>query len=542
MLLLARLLLALAGLPLSQPPPLAARSLPAPDALPRLLRAHVAFLADDALEGRGTGTRGGLIAAEYVAAQFRRLGLAPAGDSAGFLQRVHLLGRTPNAELRATPDARAAGAGPDTAALRWAQDYVLAPEIDDTVAHIGGELVFAGYGVVAPNRGWDDYKGADLRGKVALVLAGVPDPSRFDPGYGRPWNAVREKAQEAARRGAVGILVVDVPESGVPWEAIQALTRERIGLPAQPDAVRYWGWVTPDAAASLAALGDQDFGRLMRAARDPDFRPTPLGVSLGGTLHVAIRPIETQNVVARLPGSGPHAREAVVVGAHYDHLGIGRPVYGDSIYNGAEDNASGVAGVLGAAEKLAATHPARSIYFVAFGAEELGLLGSQWFVAHPPVPQHEIVAAVAMDELNLYGATRDIGTVGVDQTSLGAVVRRAAAAEGMRINEDPDDIASGRFYRSDNYSFARAGIPTIRLVNGLDYVGRPGGWGREQRERYHTEREHRPSDELAPWMSFAGIAQQTRVLARSLRAIADAPARPRWAAGSDFRAVGDGVP
>jgi hypothetical protein len=519
---------------LSFPPaPALPQGKPAADqASPAALRAHVRFLSDDALEGRGTGTRGGLIAAKYIAAQLERLGLEPAGDSGSYFQKITLLGRTPSPTLRVV-------AG-DTTTLRYPDDYVLVPTTDDSLTRVTGGLVFAGHGVVAPNRGWDDYKRADVRGKIVLLLPGDPDSTRFDRLTGRPWTAVREKADEAARRGAAGVLVVhSAEEVGVPWSGILALTHERIGLPGRPGMVSYWGWITDRAAAALAAAAGQDLARLKEQARSRGFQPVPLGLALDAEIRTAIRRIETQNVVGRLPGTGPHAGEAVVAGAHYDHLGIGEPVNGDSIYNGAEDNASGTAAVLGAAEALAAggARPGRSIVFAAFAAEELGLLGSEWLVAHPPAGAARLVGAIAMDVLNLYGPTRDIGTVGAAQSSLGRVIRHAAAAERMSTNEDPDDLRRGRFFRSDNYSFARAGIPTIRLVNGVDFVGRPPGWGREQREAYWNERYHRPNDELAGWMSTDGLAQQVRVLARALLAVANDPRPPTWAPGSDFRVL-----
>lgn len=517
--------IAAAGLALAGPPPsLAVR--------PEVVRAHIAFLADDALEGRGTGAHGGLVAAKYIAAQFARLGLIPGGDGGSYLQSVPLLGRTPS------PALRVAG---DSAPLRYPDDYVLVPTGDDTLTRVAGEVVFAGYGIWSPNRGWDDYKDADLRGKIVLVLAGDPDSTLFDRVTGRPWLAVREKADEAARRGAAAVLVVPTPAAGVPWNAVLGLTLERVSLAGRPGTVAFWGWLREPAAARLARRGGRDLDRLAAEARSRDFRPVPLGVRLEAEIRTAIRRIETWNVVARLPGSGPRAGEAVLGGAHYDHLGIGPPVSGDSIYNGAEDNASGTAGVLAAAEALvrSGVRPARSIVFVAFGAEEIGLMGSDAFVLQPPAGTPRIVGAVAVDVLNLYGATRDVGTVGVEQSSLGRTVRAAAAAEGLRVNEDPDDLRRGRFFRSDNYSFARAGIPSIRLVNGVDYVGRPAGWGREQREKYWTERYHRPGDELEPWMSMAGLVQQVRVLARTLLLAANDPRPPAWAPGSDFEPVAE---
>jgi Zn-dependent M28 family amino/carboxypeptidase len=500
---------------------------------PRALHAYLSFLSDDALEGRGTGTRGGRVAAEFIAAQFRRMGLAPAGDSGTFFQAVPLLGRKP------APTMSVGGA-----ALRYPADYVVAPLADDTLIRVAGEIVFAGYGIVSAARGWDDYKNADVHGKVVLVLPGDPDSTIFDRFTGRPWNAVREKADVAARHGAAALLVVQSEgRGGVPWTAVEPLTGERISLAAPPEAVAFWGWIADSAAAGLVARGSQNLKQLRSAARQRDFRPVPLGVQLETEIHTAIRPVATQNVVAKLPGRGDRAGEALVVGAHYDHLGIGPPINGDSIYNGAEDNASGTAAVLASAEALSGSgaRPERSIVFAAFAAEEIGLQGSEWLVRHPPAGLR-LVGAIAMDVLNLYGKTRDIGTVGVAQSSLGKLIRTAAAAEKLTVNEDPDDLRRGRFFRSDNYAFARVDIPAIRLVNGVDFVGRPRDWGREQRERYWNERYHHPNDELAPWMSMDGIVQQTRVLARAALAAADAPAPPSWAATSDFRSAPGGGP
>jgi hypothetical protein len=493
---------------------------------PAAIESYIRFLSDDGLEGRGTGTRGGRVAAEFIAAQFRRMGLGAAGDSGTYFQSVGLLGRTPSPSVTV-----------DGTPLRYPEDYVVAPVADDTLIRVSGDVVFAGYGIVSPARGWDDYKGADVRGKIVVVLPGDPDSTLFDHFTGRPWIAVREKADVAARLGAAALLVVQSEgRGGVPWRAVQAFTRERISLAAPERTVAFWGWLSDSATAALAARGGQDLERLRAAAARRGFEPRPLGLRLDAEIRVAVRRIPTVNVVAELPGRGPRAGDAIVVGAHYDHLGIGPPANGDSIYNGAEDNASGVAAVLSAAEAISGSgaRPARSIVFTAFAAEELGLMGSDWLVRHPPAGLH-LVGAFAMDVLNLYGKTRDIGTVGVKQSSLGALVRQAAAAEGMRINEDPDDLMRGRFFRSDNYSFARQDIPAMRIVNGVDFVGRPPDWGREQREKYWDERYHRPNDELAPWMSMDGIAQQVRVLVRAVLAAADARGAPTWAAGSEFR-------
>ncbi|HTC23605.1 MAG TPA: M20/M25/M40 family metallo-hydrolase [Gemmatimonadales bacterium] len=520
---------ALVGAALGGAPGLVRGQAPAfPRVSPKAIQSYIRFLADDALEGRGVGTRGGWVAAEFIAAQFRRMGLEPAGDSGTYFQAVELLGRTP------APTLSVSGA-----ALRYPDDYVVAPVSDDTLTRVAGDLVFAGYGIVSAAKQWDDYKDADVRGKIVVVLPGDPDSTLFDRLTGRPWNAVREKADLAARRGAVAVLVVQSEHrGGPPWEAVLALTHERISLAAPAPSVSFWGWLSDSSATAIFARGGNDLARLRAAAASRDFRPVSLGLRLDAEVHTQVRRIPTANVVARLPGHGPRAAEAIVVGAHYDHLGIGEPVNGDSIYNGAFDNASGVAAMLAAAEAVAESgvHPARTMIFTAFTAEELGLQGSEWLVRHPPLGLR-LVGAFAMDVLNLYGKTRDIGTVGVKQSSLGDLVRKASRTEGMVINEDPDDLHRGRFFRSDNYAFARENIPALRIVNGVTFVGRPPEWGREQREKFWNERYHKPNDELESWMSMDGIVQQTRVLARAALAAAQATSAPSWVPTSDFYSV-----
>jgi hypothetical protein len=497
----------------------------------RALQAHVGFLADDALEGRTTGSRGAAVAAQYIAAQFRRLGLAPAGDSGSYFHALPLASR------RVEPTLHASGEG--AGELRWLDDYVLVPRLADSVNAVAGDVVFVGHGIVSPSRNWDDYKGADVRGKIVLVLQGDPDSTVFDRRMGRPWNAVREKVEVAVRRGAAGLLVIRRPEPAA-WEAIRSLGQERLGLIYQ-DGLAYWGWVRDSAAARLVASSGRSLEELAADASRREFTPVPLPIRLDATLRASSRPVPAVNVLAKLPGRGPRGGESLVVGAHYDHEGIGRPENGDSIYNGAEDNASGTAAMLGAAEGIARSgaRPSRTIVFAAFTGEEEGLLGSEALVLAPPAAVGKVVGMVNADYLNLYGRTRDIGTLGSDLSTLGEALAGAARAESLTVRVDPDDIARSRFFRSDNYPFARAGIPAIRIVNGVDYVGRPAEWGREQRERYRNERYHQPDDQLADWMSVEGLAQQARVVARMLLALAEGPRRPAWQPTSDFAVSGE---
>jgi hypothetical protein len=495
------------------------------------LQAHLGFLADDALEGRATGARGAAVAAQYVAAQFRRLGLQPAGDSGSYFHALPLAARRVEPRLQASGE----GAGE----LRWLEDYVLVPRLADSVNAVAGDVVFVGHGIVSRARDWDDYKDADVRGKIVLVLPGDPDSTVFDRRMGRPWNSVREKVEVAVHHGAAGLLVLQRPESP-PWDAVRTLGDERLGLIYQ-DGLAYWGWVRDSAAARLVASSGRSLTELAADARRREFVPVALPMRLDATLGVSSRAVPAVNVLAKLPGRGPRAGESLVFGAHYDHEGIGQPENGDSIYNGTEDNASGTAAMLGAAEGIARSggHPARTIVFAAFIAEEEGLLGSEAFMLAPPTAVGTVVGMINADYLNLYGRTRDIGTLGNDLSTLGDALAAAARAESLSVRVDPDDIARSRFFRSDNYPFARAGIPSLRIVNGVNYANRPEGWGQEQRLRYWNERYHQPDDQLADWMSVEGLAQQARVVVRMLLALADAARAPAWKPGSDFSVSGE---
>jgi Zn-dependent M28 family amino/carboxypeptidase len=504
----------------------------------RVLRAHLKFLADDALEGRAPGTRGGEIAAKYIASQFERLGLQPAGDSGSWFQRVPIIALTPE------PTLTVAGATPTP--LAWKKDYVMWSMRNDSLVSVQGDAVFVGYGIVAPEYGWDDYAGTDVKGKIVVTL--VNDPGLQDSTifrgkiltyYGR-WTY---KIEEARRQGAAGILMVHTTESATyPWTTVlSGWVGPQVRLETAPSSLVVAGWLHQDAAARVFRQGGQDLAELSQAAARRGFRPVPLKLQLEARVRSAIRHSETENVLGRWLGKGPLAREAVLIGGHYDHFGIGAPVNGDSIYNGAEDNASGTAGVLAAAEAFvrSGVHPSRSIVFIGFTAEESGLLGSQALAASPPVPIRDMAAILNLDILNLYGRTRDFSALGLDQSSLGRVVARAAAAEGLRVTVNQEALLRGGYFRSDHFSLARAGVPGTSLESGSDFVGRPAGWGNEQKDLYTAKRYHQPSDELLPWFSYDGAIQQLRVTVRTAVLVADTPAQPKWNPTSEFRQAGE---
>jgi Zn-dependent M28 family amino/carboxypeptidase len=301
------------------------------------------------------------------------------------------------------------------------------------------------------------------------------------------------------------------------------------------------GWLSHDAAARLFRQSGQDLAALTDQAATRQFRAVPLGIQLEASVRSAISRSETSNVLGRLPGRGRLAREAVLIGGHFDHFGIGTPVNGDSIYNGAEDNASGTAAVLAAAEAFARSgvRPARSIVFVGFTAEESGLLGSQALVARPPIPLSRIAAILNLDVVNLYGRTRDVSALGLDQSSLGGVFQGAAAAEGLRVSTSQEALIRGSYFRSDHFPLAKAGIPGTSLENGGDYVGKPANYGEEKKNEYIDKRYHQPSDEVLPSFNYDGALQQLRVTVRTAVAVANAAEQPKWNAQSEFRQAGE---
>lgn len=504
----------------------------------RVVRAHLEFLADDALEGRAPGTRGGITAARYIAAQFERLGLEPAGDSGTWYQRVPIISLTPEPSLSV--------AGAAAQPLEWKKDYVMWSMRNEPRVQLEGDAIFVGYGIVAPELGWNDYAGVDAKGKIVVTL--VNDPGLRDSTlflgkiltyYGR-WTY---KIEEAQRQGAAGVLMIHTTESATyPWTTVlSGWVGPQIRLETSPGSLMVAGWLQENAASRLFQRSGKDLSSLMAAAARPGFRAVPLDLQLDAAVRSTIKRSETANVLGRWPGKGPLANQAVLIGGHYDHFGIGAPVNGDSIYNGAEDNASGTAGVMATAEAFvrSGVHPGRSLVFVGFAAEESGLLGSQALATNPPFPLRDMAGILNLDVLNLHGRTRDFSALGLDQSSLGRTIARAAAAEGLKVTTNREALIRGAYFRSDHFSLARAGVPGTSLESGTDFVGRPAGWGKEQSGEYVAERYHQPSDEVQPWFDYAGAMQQLRVTVRTAVLVADAPEQPTWNAASEFRQAGE---
>jgi Zn-dependent M28 family amino/carboxypeptidase len=516
------------------------------------LRADIEALSSDRFEGRGPGSRGDLAARAWMAGRLQGLGYAPAGPDGSWEQPFDIVGtvaKVPPA-WRFVPSA--AGTNPRAeVVLSWAEDFVAESGLQrPQVSLHDADLVFAGYGITAPEEDWDDFEDVDVRGKVLLVLNGDPDwdPERFGGPrrtyYGR-WSY---KYEEAARRGAAGAIILHTTESaGYPWGVVYSSWRgEQFDLPhGDEPRTPLRAWVTEDAGERIARCGGYDLHQLITAARRHDFRPVPLGVRTSLAFETTMQRTRTANVLGLLEGSDEaHAGEVVVLTAHHDHLGVGEPDgSGDAIYNGARDNASGVAMVLAVAEALAALpqRPRRSVLALMVGAEENGLLGSQYYAHHPTFPPDSIAANMNFELGNIWGRTRDVVIHGKGKTDLDSLVIAAAAHQGRRVVDEPDPDA-GWFYRSDQFSFARIGVPSLWFESGRDFVGRPPGWGDEAHRRWIAEHYHRPSDELTDDWSFEGMVEDARLAFWVAAAVATNDRVPSWAPGVSYARLRKGRP
>jgi Zn-dependent M28 family amino/carboxypeptidase len=513
------------------------------------LRAHIKFLSDDLLEGRGPGTRGGEMAAKYVAAQFEALGLKGAGAKGSFFQPVSLVG------VKANPDMTLSiikGDSADQETFNFPTDYVAFTGAQTADLDVSGELVFVGYGIDAPEQRWNDYKGSadNYRGKILLMLVNDPPATASEPGlfggraltyYGR-WTY---KFEEAARRGAAGVILLHTDESaGYPWSVVRTSNGSWRYDIARGDNdrtpfLKMRAWMTDASARRMLSLSGQNLDELRRKAASRDFQPVNLNLKSLLSFHNQLKRVEAPNVAAILPGRDPRLRdEYVVYSAHWDHLGIGEPnSKGDNIYNGAVDNASGVASVIEIARVLSELppneRPRRSVLFLIPTAEEQGLLGAEWYAKHPLVPLSKTAANVNLDSMNILGTTRDFVPLGAERSSLQAVVEAVARERSLAVVSDPRP-EQGSFYRSDHFPFAKAGVPSISLKEGKDFVGRPKGWGEEKFQAYNTANYHQPSDEYHDDWDFRGMTQEAEIALAIGRRIADLNEMPRFNAQDEF--------
>src|SRR6266568_50363 len=507
---------------------------------PEHIRAHVRFLSQDLLEGRGTGQRGGDIAAEYIATQFWLYGLKAAGDNGTFFQRVPMVGITPAPETTCEH----APAKGDAMQLKPLDQYVAYDETQRPSDDIDTEIVYVGYGIEAPEYQWDDYKGVDVRGKALLML--VNEPSSDDPNffkgraltyYGR-WTY---KYEEAARRGAVGAILIHKSEmASYPWEVVRnSNSGEKSFLKSDAPQLKAASWIQLDVARQLAQKSGMDLDKLMADAQSRNFRPMALPVKLKAHMVSKIRQISSNNVVAMLPGSDPKLKnEAVIYTAHYDHLGIRPDMPGDNIYNGARDNATGCGILLEIARAYsqAAKKPRRSIIFASVTAEEQGLLGSEYLGKHPPIPAGKITLDLNYDDVKPLGAPEEVEVSGAERTTFYPAVEATAKEFRLAIRADARPEA-GHFYRSDHFSLARVGIPSFSINEGMKYKGHSEAWGLEQAREYVEKHYHQPSDEYHPEMDFVGDSAMARFGFALGWEAASLPKLVGWQKGDEFEAA-----
>jgi len=501
------------------------------------LRAHIRFLASDLLEGRGPATRGDQLAELYVASQMESLGLKP-GGSGGWFQPFDVIG------VNGHPDTLSFSGNGKKLDLKFQQEFMGVAWKQEPQSRVdNAEVVFVGYGIVAPEFQWDDYKGMDLKGKVLLMMNNDPDwdPNLF-AGKTRLWYGRWDyKYESAAKTGAVAAIIIHTtPSAGYPWQVIQtSWAGEQFTLPYEGGPkLEMRAWTTEEASKKIAALGGKDLDALVKSARSRDFKPVPLGVTLSTAFQNTVQKKQTGNVIGVLKGNDPKLSQQVVLyTAHHDHLGIrkGAKPGEDDIYNGAVDNASGVSALLSIARAFTAMPkaPRRTIMFAAVAAEEQGLLGSQYLAQHPPVPPGMFAVDINIDGLNIWGKTKDISFIGLGKSTLDGVVKDLAALQGRVVK--PDEMPDrGFFYRSDQFNFAKIGVPAFYSHHGLDFTGRPDGWGKKQREEWEATHYHQPSDELNDQWNFEGAVQDVQLFFELGDQVANLNAMPEWKKGDEF--------
>lgn len=508
---------------------------------PATLRAPIRILASDEFEGRGPATRGDALARLYLSTELETLGLKPGGENGGWEQPFDIVGV--KAKLPASWEFTGKGG---TTSLKLGDEYIAGSGVQTPTAAIeNAPLLFVGYGIEAPEYQWNDFKGADVKGKVLVMLNNDPDwdPKLFGGEtrlyYGR-WTY---KYESAARHGAAGVIIVHTtPSAGYPWQVVQSSWGgTQFELPAENEPrIQLKGWATEDAARRLVKAGGADLDALVKQAKSRNFKPVPLNLRTSIRFENEVSRVRTANVAGLLPGSDPKLKDEVVIySAHHDHFGIGEPdKAGDRIYNGAEDNAAGCAQVLAIARALAALpeRPRRSVLFLFVAGEEQGLLGSRYYSLHPTFAPGRIAANINYDGGNFLGRTRDLTQVGAGKSSLDALARALVEKQGRKLvpDQNPD---KGYYYRSDQFSFAKIGVPALYFDEGTDYIGKPAGWGKQQHEQWTEHIYHQPSDELTDEWVFDGMIEDAMIGFEAGWLIAQADEMPVWNKGDEFEAA-----
>ena len=502
------------------------------------IRAHVRFISSDLLEGRGVGTRGGDLATEYIATQFALAGLKPAGDDGTYFQKVPLIGITPQpvSILSATSKGR-------TIEFKYMDEFVGVDQRQKTDEQFDAEAIFVGHGIVAPEFQWDDFKGVDVHGKVLVLFTNEPDSDdpKFFGGraltyYGR-WSY---KYEEALGKGALGVIIIHTtPTAGYGWDVVRSSwsgEQPVVKLAPGEGALALTGWVTREAGGKLLGMVGKNVDELLKASNSRDFRPIPLGIRIRGHMVSKVRPLDTRNVVGIVTGSDPVLKsEVVIFTAHWDHLGIGKPVNGDAIYNGAVDNGTGCGILMELAHAWASLpqKPKRSAMFLSVTAEEGGLRGSEYYAAHPFIPAPETAIDLNYDAVFPWGRAKDVVITGAERTTVYPLAQQIAAHLNLEISPDSEP-EQGSYFRSDHFSFVRAGIPAFSIGAATEFVDKPAGYGHRMWLDYHTNHYHRPSDEFQEDWDFTALAQAAEYGFALGRDIANQEKLPDWRPGGGF--------
>ncbi|MGA2268206.1 MAG: M28 family peptidase [Bryobacteraceae bacterium] len=502
------------------------------------IREHTRFLSSNLLEGRGVGQRGGEIATEYIATEFALAGAKPAGENGSYFQKVPLVG------IETTPDAQlSAAVWGKSVDFRFLEDFVGVSQRQTPQTRFEGEAIFVGHGITALQWKWDDFKGVDVKGKVVVLFTNEPasnGPEFFDGRaltyYGR-WTY---KYEEALRRGAVGAIIIHTtPTAGYGWEVVRnSWGREMpfVKLAAGQPALAFQGWVTREAGEKLLALAGKTVDELLAASEKRDFQPIPLGILIRGRMPAKIRELDTRNVAAIVEGSDARLKDEVVVfSAHWDHLGIGTPVNGDVIYNGAIDNATGCGILLELARAWAALpqKPRRSALFLSVTAEEGGLRGSEYYAAHPLYPAARTAIDLNYDALYPWGRAKDVVLTGAERTTVWPVAQQIAKRLNLAVSPDAQP-EQGHYFRSDHFSFAHAGIPAFSIGHATEFVGKPAGFGQKMWEEFNSKHYHQPSDEFQADWDFTAVGQAAEYGMVLGLEIANQDKLPDWRPGDQF--------
>ncbi len=505
------------------------------------VKAHTLFLADDLLEGRKSGSFGEKVATKYIATQFESYGLKPGADNGkSYFQNLKLTGvqMDKNMVLEASGNNK-------TDKFKYYSEFIgFCGTKENEIDIKDAEVVFIGYGIDAPEFNWNDYKGIDLKGKVLLMMNNDPssDEKLFAGKkrlyYGR-WDY---KYETAAKKGALGVILIHTDESaGYGWRVIQSSwSGEGFDLSSNKnEKLKLQGWLTFEAAKKIVSLNNFKLEDLMASAESRDFKPVPLGIKVNLNMKASVREVETRNVIAVLEGSDKKLKnEAVIYTSHFDHLGIGEIINGDSIYNGAFDNATGVSSLIAMAKAFNSlpVKPKRSVVFIATAGEEEGLLGSEFYAQNPTFPPSKIAACLNIDAINIFGIPKNVEVIGGEHSNLFDIINGEAKKLNMHavIDQNPEQ---GSFYRSDQFSFARIGVPSVYISNGEDFAGKPKGWGHEIMEKWGNDHYHQPSDEVNGWWNFTGMAINTKLFFLAGLKIANDNKMPVWKPASEFSKI-----